>query len=64
MKQIIVEITPTGGVVIAARGYAGADCEQATAAIEAAVGVVADRQHTPEYRQSVMQQRAQQQGQG
>ena len=64
MKQIIVEITPEGGVVIAAKGYAGPDCEQATAALEVALGVVATRQHTPEYRQQVMQQRSQQQGHG
>ena len=64
MKQVIVEITPDGGVVIAAKGYTGADCEQATAALEAALGVVAARQHTPEYRQTVTQKRSQQQGQG
>lgn len=50
-KEIIVDITPDGKVKIEAVGYSGNACEKATAAIEAALGVVKSRKRKPEYQQ-------------
>jgi hypothetical protein len=49
MKTIEVVVAPTGGIKIEAMGFAGADCEKATAYLEQALGVVGTRQKKPEY---------------
>jgi hypothetical protein len=45
---IEVIITPTGETVIQPRGFSGPACQQATQALEQALGVVAQRQPTAE----------------
>jgi len=52
MKQIIVEISPTGEVKIEAAGFKGNSCEAATKAIETALGKAGDRKKKPEYTQT------------
>ena len=50
MKRTIeVIVEPNGRVAIEAMGFAGADCEKATAFLEQALGVVGDRRKKPEY---------------
>jgi len=52
MKKIIeIIFSPTGELSIDAVGFKGADCEQATAYLEEALGVVARREKKPEYHQ-------------
>ena len=52
MKRTIeVLIGPSGELKIEAVGFAGADCERATAYLEKALGVVKARQKKPEYHQ-------------
>jgi len=63
MRPIIeVLISPTGEVSIQTKGYAGADCLQASQWLEEALGVVRSEQRTAEYYQaSEAQQQVQQQ---
>jgi hypothetical protein len=59
MKPTIeIIITPTGEITIDAISFKGADCEQATHYLEAALGVVSQRAKKPEYheRHSTKQQ--------
>jgi hypothetical protein len=49
---IEVIITPTGETIIQPRGFSGPTCQQATQALEQALGVVAQRQPTAEAYQS------------
>jgi len=46
---IEVVILPDGTVKIEGRGFSGADCEHATRALEAALGLTVDDQRTSEY---------------
>ena len=48
VKTIEVTISPTGEVKIETAGYAGAECETATAELEKALGVVGSRTAKPE----------------
>jgi len=50
MKPTIeIIISPKGEVSIDAIGFKGADCEQATAYLEQALGVVSNKLKKPEY---------------
>ena len=51
-RSIEVIVTPTGEIKIDAVGFKGADCEQATKFLEAALGVVNERTKKPEYLQT------------
>jgi len=48
-STIIITIAPTGDVTIKAEGYRGSTCEDATRALEEALGVTQSRRRTPEY---------------
>ena len=48
-QRIEIEIEPTGQVRLDAVNYAGPDCEQVTAFLEAALGEVTAKQRKPEY---------------
>ena len=48
-QQIHLDIAPDGSVQIDAVGFAGADCEQATAFLEQALGEATTKQRKPEY---------------
>jgi hypothetical protein len=56
MKTIELVIAPTGEVQIDAVGFAGADCEKATAFLESALGNTRHRQRKPEYHRRVRRQ--------
>jgi hypothetical protein len=50
MKRTInVMVSPNGDISIDAIGFQGLDCENATKALEDALGVVQDREKKPEY---------------
>jgi len=52
MKTTIeVMVSPKGEISINAIGFKGADCEQATAFLEEALGVVGQKTKKPEYHQ-------------
>lgn len=56
-KQIILTISPDGSETkVEAVGFVGAECLAATAALEAALGAVADRNIKPEFHQKVQTQ--------
>ena len=48
-RSIQVVVGPTGEVTIEAAGFKGQACEKATAALEAALGVVKGRKKKPDY---------------
>lgn len=48
-QEIHVLIEPDGSVKIDAVGFTGADCEQATAFLEKALGHVQQKRRKPEY---------------
>jgi hypothetical protein len=50
-RTIQVVITPTGEIKIDAVGFKGADCEKATAFLEAALGIERTRVRKPEFHQ-------------
>ena len=50
-RSIHVRVSPDGGIVVEAQGFAGRGCEAATAAIEAALGKSVSRVRKPEFRQ-------------
>lgn len=52
MAQVIITVDSQGLFTIEAQGYAGTSCEQATAALEAALGKVEKRDYQPEYHQT------------
>jgi hypothetical protein len=49
MKHIEVEVAATGEVKIEAVGFKGNSCEQATKALEQALGATASKKKKPEY---------------
>ena len=51
MKTIEILISPAGQLTINAAGFTGADCEQATAFLEEALGKLAAKQRKPEFHQ-------------
>ena len=63
MKRTIeVIVQPDGQIAIEAMGFAGADCEKATAFLEQALGVVQERRKKPEYHKRALTQARQQVG--
>jgi len=48
-KMIEVIVAPDGGIRIDAVGFKGADCEQATAFLEKALGQISGKRKKPEY---------------
>ena len=48
-KTVLVVVGPAGDLQIEALGFAGADCEKATAYLEQALGLVKARQKKSEY---------------
>jgi hypothetical protein len=61
MGQIIeVTISPTGEITVQTKGYAGADCRQASRFLEQALGVTTQDHNTSEfYVEDQVQQHAQ-----
>ena len=62
MKTIEILITPAGQLTINAAGFAGLDCEKATAFLEQALGAVAQKQRKPERYRSVTRRQNQKVG--
>jgi hypothetical protein len=56
MKQITIQVSPEGEITIEAVGYRGASCEQATRALEKALGVPGKRTRKPDFFQGNNQQ--------
>ena len=53
MKPTIeINVSPTGDISIEGQGFKGADCEQATRFLEAALGLLQHRIKKPEYHQT------------
>jgi hypothetical protein len=53
MARIIeVVVSPTGETTVQTKGYAGADCLQASKFLEQALGVATDDRKTAEYHQT------------
>lgn len=52
MKQIIVTIGADGAPVVETKGFKGAECLKATAALEAALGGSVAVEKTPEFYQA------------
>jgi Protein of unknown function (DUF2997) len=48
-RLIEVVVSPTGETTVQTRGYAGADCLQASKFLEQALGLVADDRKTAEF---------------
>ena len=57
-EEIIVTITPDGRATVTVKGVGGPRCEELTAELEQALGVVWGRQHTAEYYQMRQERRA------
>jgi hypothetical protein len=51
MKTVEILINNSGQLTINAAGFAGSDCEKATAFLEKALGKLAAKQRKPEYYQ-------------
>ncbi len=51
MKVIEILINPAGQLTLNAAGFQGADCEQATAFLEQALGTLSAKQRKPEFYQ-------------
>lgn len=58
MEELIVDIAPDGEIKIDALGFEGTSCEEATRELEAALGVVTDRDQKPEYNVGHVHQKA------
>ena len=61
-RTIEVTVSPRGDIMIEAMAFKGADCEQATAYLEEALGVTGQRTKKPEYYQRSRQQHQQRLG--
>jgi hypothetical protein len=61
-KSIEVVVNTDGTLKIEAMGFAGADCEKATAFLEHALGVARARKRTGDYYKSVMVKKQQRLG--
>ena len=60
-RVIEVTVSPQGEATVQTRGYAGADCLQASKFLEQALGAVADDRRTSEFYQTApAEQRVQQ----
>ena len=51
-RLIEVTVSPAGETTVQTKGYVGGECQQASKWLEAALGLVADEQKTPEFYQS------------
>lgn len=51
MKEIVVTVTPDGGVEIEAAGFRGKGCLEATEWLEKLLGETKERKFKPEYHQ-------------
>lgn len=56
-QEIVVTISESGDTTVEVHGVAGSACEQATAELEQAMGVVRTREHTAAYYQQPVVQR-------
>ena len=63
MKTIEILISPSGQLTLNAAGFQGADCEQATAFLEQALGELQQRQRKPEYFRRACRRQVQEVGQ-
>ena len=61
-RTIEVTVESTGGIIIEAVAFKGADCEKATQYLEEALGVAGQRTKKPEYYQRGRQQHQQKLG--
>jgi hypothetical protein len=62
-RSIDVTVSPEGETTVQTRGYAGADCLQASKFLEQALGVTVQDRHTAEFHaDATQQQQATQQG--
>jgi DUF2997 family protein len=52
MKHIIITIAPDGQSTVVAEGFAGSECQDATASVRAALGQATAEQLTAEYYQT------------
>ena len=51
-KEIIVTVSASGEITVETKGYKGASCKDATAALEKSLGVVREDKKKPEYFQA------------
>jgi len=63
-RTIEITVKPSGEIQIDAVGFKGADCEQATAFLEKALGQVSAKERKPEYLQHGTRVNQQTLGQG
>lgn len=62
MKTIELTVSTSGQLTINATGFTGADCEQATAFLEQALGKASQKQRKPEYFQRAASKKVQRLG--
>jgi len=62
MKSIEILVSPTGELRIDAVGFSGADCDQATAFLEEALGKVEAKQRKPEFYRKARRKQTQKAG--
>jgi len=62
-RNIEIIVSPDGALRIDAVGFAGQDCEKATAFLEQALGKATRRRHTPDYYRRARVHRTQRLGQ-
>jgi hypothetical protein len=62
MKSIEIIVAPNGEIQIDAVDFKGADCEQATAFLEQALGVVGQKRRKPEFHQRTIKKHQQRVG--
>ena len=58
-KTIEILVRPSGELQVDAVGFSGADCEKATAFLQAALGAVSERRRKPEYFRRAQRQEVQ-----
>jgi hypothetical protein len=61
-QSIEVVVQASGELAIEAYGFKGADCEKATAFLEQALGVIANKRRKPEFHRSVLRKTTQRLG--
>lgn len=52
MKEIVIDIEPSGKIVVEGKGFVGAECDKAMAGIEASLGEITRRELKPEFTQT------------
>lgn len=63
-RRILVRVAPDGALTVEAEGFKGNGCEDATKAIEQALGERVERTLKPEHRQTAIRQQNQSLGNG